>query len=121
MLQHKPVKIYLCFAVLLLVAKPFLGFSLFDRMHPPAKASIFLKAFTKRKQEYAKDSKFDIIAIQKKLADPAGSIFLRFTFLLSILFPLVFGIGTINLFLRRAKPYMPGNHQTYLLNSQLII
>ena len=120
----KSAKIYFFFAVLLLVAKPFLGFTMFSRMHPPSNENIFVKAFLKRKQEYVENSKFDMIAIQKKLADPVEQFFLRFSFLLSILFPLIFeaGVSAVNRFMRNAKLTLTsGNGETWLLNRQLII
>ena len=120
----KSAKIYLCFAVLLLVAKPFLGFSMFNRAHPPASESIFVKAFTKRKQEYTENSKFDIIAIQKKLAQPVNHLFLLYSFLLSIIFPQIFVVGnnyaTSHLLLK-IKLNLSSFGPAYLLNSQFII
>ena len=119
----KSVKIYFCFAVLLIVAKPFLGFSMFSRMHPPATESIFVKAFTKRKQEYVKDSSYDIHTIQKKLADPVSRFVLRFSFLLGIFFSAVFAINACitGRFLRRIQLSLFLRRSAYLLNEQLII
>jgi hypothetical protein len=88
--RFKSVKVFLCFAVFLLVAKPFLGFSMFSRTHPPSRRSIFVKAYTKRKQEYTEGSKFSIESIQKKLSEPADQLRLRFIAFLSILFPFAF-------------------------------
>jgi hypothetical protein len=119
----KTVKIYLCFAVLLFVAKPFLGFSMFNRVHPPAAESIFIKAFTKRKQEYVEGSSFDILTIQKKLANPFKQLFLRFSFLLSIIFPFsfVFWENVTNRFSRCVKSISYPRQDAWLLNGQLII
>jgi hypothetical protein len=119
----KSIKMYFFFAVLLFVAKPFLGFSMFSRANPPATENIFVKAFTKRKQEYVEDSCFDIAAIQAKLADPVKQFFVRFTYFLSLLFPAVF---SSNLFLTTgfinqiALQLTPSRH-TYLRNGKLII
>jgi hypothetical protein len=116
-------KLYLLFAVLLCVAKPFLGFSMFNRVNPPAENNIFIKVFSKRKQEDAEDSSFDGIAMRNKLIDPGKRFFLRFCSLLSILFPAIFnpGVNITNRFLRRMQlglvPIAPG----YLLNCNLII
>jgi hypothetical protein len=119
----KSAKLYFCFAVLLLVAKPFLGFSLFSRIHPPAEENIFVKAFNKRKQEYAQDSHYDIIAIQKKLADPVQQFILRFSFLLNIIFPAIFMAGTniTNRFLNEIRLSLSLRQPTWLLNGKLII
>lgn len=119
----KLVKIYFCFAVLLFVAKPFLGFSMFSRIHPPADQSIFIKSFTKRKQEYAEDSSFDMDALQKKLADPVKEVFLRFSFLLSILFPVLSGAckNITDRFLNELQLSLSPREHSYLLNGKLII
>jgi hypothetical protein len=123
MVSFKSAKLYFCFAVLFLVAKPFLGFSMFSRVHPPADESIFVKSFTKRLQEYSEDSNSDINAVQKRLADPVNLLFLRFTFFLSILFPLVFEASTnlTNSFLNGIHFRISPRRHTYLLNGKLII
>ncbi len=119
----KSAKMYLCFAVFLFVAKPFLGFAIFSRTHPPAIENIFVKAFSKRKIEYSEDSNFNMGAIQKKLADPLGLFFLRFSFLLSILFPAIFAIGTNinNRFLHDIQLNLALSGRSYLLNGKLLI
>lgn len=121
--QYKSAKIYFCFAVLLLVAKPFLGFTMFSRVNPPAYETILVKAFTKRKQEYAEDSSFDIAAIVKKLANPVEAVFLRFSFFLNILFPAIFNAG-INItarFLNQIQISLSARSNAYLLNGSLLI
>jgi hypothetical protein len=121
--KFKIVKILFFLAVLFFVAKPFLGFSMFTRSNPPSAASIFVKAFTKRKQEYVKDSKFDIQTIQKKLADPANQLLLGLGFLLSILFPLLsfdkIWVSSRNL--RRLKLSLSPSSNAWLFNSQFLI
>jgi len=119
----KSAKIYFCFAVLLFVAKPFLGFGMFNSLAPPADENIFIKAFSKRKQDYAEDSNFDIIAVQKKLADPGIRLLVRFSSYLSIIFPAVFdaGFNINNQFLRWLQLSKPRPQPAYLLNSKFII
>jgi hypothetical protein len=123
MQKLKSAKIYLCFAVLLFVAKPFLGFTMFSRLHPPAHENIFVKAFTKRKLEDPENSNSTSKAIQKKLAEPVQHFVLRFTFRLSIIFPAVFssGAGITDRFLRQIKLSLLPQEHTYLLNGKLII
>jgi hypothetical protein len=123
MRQFKIVKILFFLAVLFFVAKPFLGFCMFTRLNPPSEVSIFVKAFTKRKQEYVKDSKFDIQTVQQKLADPANQLLLGFAFLLSILFPLISldRISISNRYLRRLNLSLSPSPDTWLLNSQFLI
>jgi len=120
MLLLKSAKIYLLFAVLVFVAKPFLGFSMFSRLHPPAADNIFVKAFTKRKHEYTEHSSYDIIAIQKKLANPLKELFLHFTAFLNVLFPLKFAsdFNIPNSFLQTSVQPIK---RSYLRNSKLII
>jgi len=123
--MHKltSAKIFFCLAVLLFVAKPFLGFTMFSRAHPPAVDNIFVKAFTKRKIEDPESSNFSASAIQKKLAEPVKDFVLRFSFLLCIIFPLAFAAGAdiTDLFLRRIKLSLYPRGPAYLLNSKLII
>jgi hypothetical protein len=116
-------KIFFCFAVLLFVAKPFLGFAMFSRMHPPAVENIFIKAFTKRKLEDPENSNSSMSAIQKKLAEPVKYFSLRFSFLLSIIFPcILFALaGITNRFLRRIQFSLTPQTHSYLLNGKLII
>ena len=119
----KSAKIFLSLAVLLFVAKPFLGFTMFSRLHPPAEENIFVKAFTKRKLEDSENSIFKASAIQKKLADPVDQFILRFSFLLSIIFPAVFaaGINITDRFLTQLRLSISPPENAYLLNGKLII
>jgi hypothetical protein len=123
MLSFRTAKIYFCFAALLLVAKPFLGFSMFSRLHPPAGDSIFIKSFTKRFQEYSENSDNNLQAILKKLSEPDANLFLRFSFLLSILFPLAFVslVSSTSGYLQQLRFALSFRENTYLLNSNLII
>ncbi|MDB5016480.1 MAG: hypothetical protein JWQ84_1312 [Mucilaginibacter sp.] len=119
----KPAKIYFCFAVMLLVAKPFLGFTMFSRIHPPLGKNILVKAFTKRTLEYSENSRFNMSAVQKKLAEPGTQLFLRFSFFLGILFPILFNIqaGISARFLRRLQLNLHPDRGTWLINSALLI
>jgi len=119
----KYAKIFLCVAVLLFFAKPLLAFSMFNRVHPPSAENIFVKAFDKRKQEYTENSNYDIVAIQKKLANPDKLLFLRFSLLLSILFPLFLSSETdvTNRLLCSIKLHLSPPWPAYLVNRQLII
>jgi hypothetical protein len=115
-------KIFFFISVLLFVAKPFLGFGMFNRMHPPPVQNIFVKSFTKRKAEFHED-KFSISAIQKKLAEPLKVQHLLFGLLLSILFPTAFALrnsitgGILNQIQLSLIPSQPA----WLLNGKLTI
>jgi hypothetical protein len=89
MLKVNSAKIFLSISILLFVAKPFLGFSMFSRLHPPPQESIFVKAFSKRKVEFDENSSLGVSSIQKKLAEPPP-VFVLFGCLLSLLFPVAF-------------------------------
>jgi len=119
----KSVIISFCFAVIMLVAKPFIGFNASNQVNHLTHLSICVKAFTKRKQEYVENGSFDVLSIQKKLADPAKQFFLLFSFLLSIILPFAFGSsnGISNRFLRQLQLSLFPQRHTYLLNSALII
>ena len=123
MYSIKLAKILFCFAVLLFVAKPFLGFTLFSRLHPPAEENIFVKVFTKRKLENSENSDFSMSAIQKKMADAAQRFILRLSFLLSIIFPAVCAdtLNMSNYVLNGLRLSALPPHPSYLLNSKLII
>ncbi len=116
-------KIFFCLAALLFVAKPFLGFSMFSRMHPPAVENIFVKAFTKRKIEDPESSKLNPGTIQKKLADAAQKFSFRFIAFLSIILPFVLMAGTIvnNSFIRKLNLSLIPVQPSWLLNGKLII
>jgi hypothetical protein len=123
MLQVKVAKTFFFFAVMFFVAKPFLGFTVFSETHRPSEENIFVKVFSKRQVEFDDDSEYSIFTIQKRLAEPVRYFFLRFSFLLCILFPVIFaaGINITNRFLRRMLLSLPQSGSVYLLNSNLII
>jgi hypothetical protein len=119
----KSAKIFFIVAVLLFVAKPFLGFSMFSSTRPPAEDNIFVKVFSKRKVENEEDSKYNISAIQKELAEPVGEFFVRFSFLLGMLFPLIFeaGVNISTGFLRNIRLGQHPRGDIYLLNFSFLI
>lgn len=122
-MDFKIAKIYFCFAVLFLVAKPFLGFTMFNNLHSTVDSNIFVKSFTKRTLEFSENSDLSVRAIQKKLAEPVSDFLLRFSFLLALLFPLLFGAlnGATNRILQAIQLRLSPREHTYLLNSTLLI
>jgi hypothetical protein len=90
MMRALKVHYFLFFAVFMLAAKPFVGFNAAKLFSSGKVPGIIVKAFTKRKQEYVDDSAFDILAVQKRLADPYLALTVLFSFLLNTLFPLIF-------------------------------
>jgi len=90
MTRIQTAKIVFCIAALIFAAKPFIGFGLTGYIKSTVKTNILVKIFSKRKIE---DVRSSMTAIQKQLTDPASALFLRFAFLLAILFPLAFKIN----------------------------
>ena|SRR6201996_7274001 len=119
----KSAVIFLFFASMMLVAKPFFGFAFNSQLSHIKYLSIGVKAFTKRKQEFAEESSFNIASIQKKLADPVKQLLLTFSILLSTLFPVAFRTtnNTTSGYLRRLKLSLLPRQDTWLLNGNLII
>src|ERR1700744_147959 len=118
----KSAIIFLFFASMMLVAKPFFGFAFNSQLRHIKYLSICVKAFTKRKQEYVEESSFSMASVQKKLADPVKQLLLTFSILLSTLFPVAFctASNTTSGYLRRLKLSLLPNQDTWLLNSNLI-
>ncbi len=116
-------KLIFCLSALLFVAKPFLGFTMFSRAHPPAVENIFVKAFTKRKLEDSESSATNLCTIQKLLDDSAQQFILRFSFLLSVLFPMLFAarIKISNRFLNDLQLSLVPRGHAYLFNGKLLI
>ena len=112
-----------CFAVMMLVAKPFIGFNAFNRVNHLTHLNICVKAFTKRKQEFVENSSYDVLSLQKKLSDPVKQFSLLFSFLLGIILPFAFGTANnaSNRFLRKLQLSLSPRQHAYLLNSALII
>lgn len=122
--QHK-FKLVLFLATLMFVAKPFVGFVVFNRQHPPVKVNIFLlqKSFSKRIIQYRDGSLTLMTAMQKKLAHPVVSLRLRFSFLLLLLYPLFFRIRKDLAYhhIRLLNLNKTLSHPIYLLNRQIIV
>jgi len=84
------IRYFLFLAVLALTAKPFIGFSFSGRVQSETDTNIFVKAFTKRKQEYVEDSEYDIKTVQQRLSNPVMALLLLFTFFLDKYFRAIF-------------------------------
>lgn len=87
------INVLLCFAVVMFVAKPFIGFSRFHLAPEDTETSILVKSFTKRKQEFVENSDFDMIAVQKRLVDPILFTCRSLFFFLSKFFKLLLSQG----------------------------
>lgn len=117
----KSIKVAFCLAVLLLVAKPFLGFSVTSQLNTLKGASIYVKAFTKRKQEYVDGSEYSAETFQKKLAEPVAQFLLRLSFLFSIILPFAIISSISNSALRWLHTNFPPRGPSFLLNGSFLI
>src|ERR1700750_3431806 len=78
-------------AVLLFVAKPFIGFAAISGSRECITAhSILIKSFSKRKPEDLRDAEIKKAALRTMLSDPPSKLLVSITLLLGILFPLLF-------------------------------
>lgn len=81
-------------AILMLVAKPFVGFSLryehyFKTQHHRA-SNILVKSFTKRKLEVSEDGESSMTAISKKLTAPVMPVIMLLAYALNVFLPRLF-------------------------------
>jgi hypothetical protein len=115
----KIAKILFLVGVMSFVARPFVGYALFDKFHNPVEDNILVKIFSKRKPELCEDDNFS--AIQKKLANTDQRIFFHCTNFLDILFPAANSNGT-QIKSRLLLPMQPSpTGQTWLLCGKIII
>ncbi|HZY38872.1 MAG TPA: hypothetical protein VFE53_19565 [Mucilaginibacter sp.] len=120
MARLKIAKIMFITGALCFVARPFLGFVIFDKLHHPAEDSILIKIFSKRKPELTEDSSFSLSAIGKKLANPDLNIYSRFNRFLDVLFPAVFPAG-VHINARLLREMQPPARPGWLLYGKIII
>lgn len=77
-------KLILCIAALLFIAKPFLGFSLYNQLQDSGQEnSVIVKAFAKRKPEFMEESIGKSMVFQALLKDKADQFVLTINALLS--------------------------------------
>ena len=121
MARLKIVKILFFVAALLFIARPFLGYALFNNHCKPNDESILVKIFSKRKPELSEESSCGLSALEKKPANPGIDTFSNFNSFLDVLFPAAFPANTKinNRFLREMPPSSSG--QTWLLCKKLLI
>ena len=121
MAKRKIVQILFFLGALAFVARPFLGFVIFNSHHHPEEESILLKIFSKRKPELLEDGNTAYSAIEKKLANPGLDILPRFGSFLDTLSPALYGSearpGTGFLQAMQLPPARPG----WLLYRRIII
>lgn len=91
---HPQFKYVMILALIMFVAKPFVGFSLryehyFRALHHHA-PNILVKSFTKRKLEVSENSESSMTSIGKKLANPVLPVLTLLACALNIFLPRLF-------------------------------
>jgi len=122
MKSFNAVKIFFYLAVLLFVAKPFMGFSIVGNMHHLNQThNILVKIFSQRKPEDFDDAKITAAGIQQKLTNPP--LLLSIVALLGLVFPAVYKrVGGINYsFLNNLQAELVPAYQPYFLSGKLTI
>jgi len=116
------VKIFFYLAVLLFVAKPFVGYSITGNMRQLTQPhNILVKIFSKRKPEDLEDAKITASVIQHKLNNPP--LLLTIMALLGLLFPTIYKrIAGVNYsFLNNLQAGLIPAYQPYFLSGKLTI
>ncbi|WP_460680151.1 hypothetical protein [Mucilaginibacter koreensis] len=119
----KTYKLLLAIAAILFIAKPFVGFSVYDRLGDGAQEnSLMAKVFAKRKPEFLEEATAKSISIRAQLRDKAKQFTFSFQALLIYLFPLLFVLNG-NRFRRHYQQWQTCVHTRplYLLTRQLTI
>ena len=120
----KAFRIFLVFAALLFVAKPFFGFGIYSsRFKPHISHNILVKSFTKRKPESLEDADANVSHIHQQLSNPVIILFPSISLLLLTLFPLLFSYLTkiTGRALADIQFAILPPQRTYLLAGKLII
>jgi hypothetical protein len=122
--REKVLYILFTIAVLLFVAKPFIGFAaLAGKKEHISRQSILIKSFDKRKPEDLHDAETQKAAVRALLLNPPLLPLSAIAFLLGFVFPYLFKpTGRIsNSFLNSLHYKLIPETQTYLLNGKLTI
>ena len=116
------VKIFFYLAVLLFVAKPFMGYSIFYVDHQVTQpGNILVKIFSQRKPEDLEDAKIVAANIHHKLTNPP--VLLSIMALLGFLFPALYkrAIDINNSSINNMNLAFVPVHQPYFLSGKLTI
>jgi hypothetical protein len=121
MAKRKIAQILFFIGALSFMARPFLGFVIFNGHCHPVEESILLKIFSKRKPELSEDSNTGYSAIEKKLANPGLDTLPRVDNFLNTLFPAEFGKDTRLSARFLQAVHIPSARPGWLLYGQIII
>lgn len=115
-------KFILSIAALLFLAKPFLGFSIYERLQDKAQENTLLvKVFAKRKPEFMEEATTRSIAFQMLLKKKASEFIFTFAAVLLSLFPLLTEHAITGRYFGRKKEDNSSIDPIYLLTGRLTI
>jgi len=126
-MPNQKFKYVMMLALIMFVAKPFVGFSLryqhyFKMLHHRA-PNILVKSFTKRKLEFSENSEFSMAAISKKLTDPVLPTVMLLACALNVFLPRIFKqakVATYGILAAISYSLLPPQ-PLYLLSGKLTI
>ncbi|MBS7565367.1 hypothetical protein KHS38_13225 [Mucilaginibacter sp. Bleaf8] len=123
MKRMQTYKLILCIAAMIFIAKPFLGFNLYEQLQNNSQEnSLIVKIFTQRKPEFLEEAITQNIAFQALIKEKGHQFILTINALLIALFPLsAFFVLTRR---RKCDPGCPPLHRIdsiYLLTRTLTI
>lgn len=89
MRRMQTYKLILCIAAMIFLAKPFLGFNLYEQLQDSSQEnSVIVKIFAKRKPEFLEDAITKAMAFQAMIKERGVQFVLTINALLFALFPL---------------------------------
>ncbi|WP_295772279.1 hypothetical protein [uncultured Mucilaginibacter sp.] len=79
-------KLILCLAAILFIAKPFMGYTVFERLHDKEETNLLVKIFAKRKPEFLDEAAAKSATVKQLLRQNAKAFNLTLSTLLVTLF-----------------------------------
>jgi hypothetical protein len=99
MQRMQTYKLILCIAAMMFIAKPFMGFNLYEQLQGSRQEnSLIVKIFAKRKPEFLEEATTKNITFQALIKEKGQQFILTLSALLLTLFPIS---ALLNLFRRR--------------------
>lgn len=87
--RFSAIKLFFVLAAVVFIAKPFVGFSVYNFLRHANHKVILIKAFTKRKPEYFAEAEVKKAAIHQSLSNPPTKAAFTLAALLAFIFPLL--------------------------------
>jgi hypothetical protein len=124
MARLKTLRFLFVFAAIVLIAKPFLGFSMVESgLRPLSSHTILIKVFLKRKPENIHEAAEErMAAISNLISSPGVKILSSIFCLLTFVCPLIrYPLSKVNHAIRQLAAMLIPDEQPYLLAGKLII